>query len=64
MLPPDKLKMLGAKYLIEKKNLAIRVPSALLPSEFNIVINTSHIDFGKIKVMKTEAFAFDARLLN
>ncbi len=64
MLPPDKLKMLGAKYLIEKNNQAIRVPSALLPSEFNIVINTLHTDFGKIKVMKTEAFAFDERLLN
>lgn len=59
----DELKEIGENLLLKENNLAIRVPSVIVPSEYNIVINPSHSDMSKVKVIEIEDFEFDGRLL-
>lgn len=40
----------------------LRVRSAVIPSEFNYLINPHHIDFAQIAVEPPEPFPFDPRL--
>ena len=41
----------------------LRVPSAIVPEEENILINPVHIEAVRIAVVHTRAFVFDPRLL-
>lgn len=62
--PPDELKLIGTKYLIAQNNLAVCVPSTIISKEYNIVINPMHPDFKQVKIIKTDIFEFDERLLS
>jgi RES domain-containing protein len=42
--------------------LLMKVPSAIIPQEFNMLINPFHRDFKKVKIKTAERFMFDARL--
>lgn len=53
---------IGDKWILEKKSCILKVPSALIDGEFNILINPNHKDFHKIKLKSTEKFTFDNRL--
>ncbi len=61
--PPEILKKIGQKYLIEQNNLAIKVPSVIVPDEFNLAINPNHQEFRKVKIKKIEPYKLDLRLL-
>ncbi len=61
--PLAELKEIGEDLLINQNNLAIKVPSRIIPSEFNIVINPDHRDFTKVKIKDIEDFELDERLL-
>ncbi|NAS32217.1 RES domain-containing protein [Flavobacteriaceae bacterium R38] len=50
------------KFCNDKKGVVLRVPSAIVKSEYNYIINPLHPDAHKIKVVKTEKFLFDHRL--
>lgn len=52
----------GAKWAKEQRSAALRVPSAVVPGEFNYLINPAHPDFKRVKIGKPEPFNFDARL--
>jgi len=52
----------GTNWLQKNNDLALRIPSAVLPSESNILINPNHIMASKIKIIKTSALHLDARL--
>ena len=52
----------GAKWAREKRTVAMRVPSAVVPGEFNYLLNPAHTDFHRIKLGRPEPFSFDARL--
>jgi RES domain-containing protein len=40
----------------------LKVPSAIIASEANYLINTSHPDFEQVKLLGTEDFVFDPRI--
>lgn len=61
---PRELKNIGQKYLIEEHHLAIKVPSVIIPDEFNIVINPLHQDFDQVKIDKIQTYKIDVRLFN
>ena len=52
----------GQWWANERIELATRVPSAIIPIEFNILVNPTHPEFGTV-VWTTEPFHFDERLL-
>jgi RES domain-containing protein len=61
-LPPPALRELGDRWLREQKSAALKVPSAVIPVEFNYVLNPRHKDFGKIEIAEPLSLAFDKRL--
>ena len=61
-LPPAEVRALGDRWLNEQKSAALKVPSAVIPVEFNYVLNPRHKDFGKIEIAEPLSLAFDKRL--
>ena len=55
---------IGSEWYRAGKKLILKVPSVLVPSEFNYLINTTHADFNqKVIIEKREEFVWDRRLL-
>ena len=52
----------GDAFVSNNKGLVLKVPSAIVPGDFNYLINPQHKDFGKVKILKSEPFGFDERL--
>ena len=53
---------IGNKWIIQGRTCILKVPSAVVPKEFNFVLNTAHPDFRKITIQGIEDFEFDKRL--
>jgi RES domain-containing protein len=60
--PPAVLRELGDRWLNEQKTAALKVPSAVIPVEFNYVLNPLHKDFEKIEIAEPLNFPFDKRM--
>ena len=56
------LQQLGDHWLMKGKEAVLRVPSVIIPEEWNVLINPLHPDMEKITLKKTFPFAFDERL--
>lgn len=52
----------GSLWAREARTAALRVPSAVVPGEFNYLLNPAHPDFKHAKIGKPEPFSFDPRL--
>lgn len=52
----------GSAWARSRRSVALRMPSAVVPGEFNFLINPAHPDFTKLKFAPPEAFKFDPRL--
>lgn len=61
--PPESIcRSLGNAWLQNNVNLAVRVPSALVPfEEGNVILNPQHDLFAKVQTVSTQPFAFDPR---
>jgi RES domain-containing protein len=44
------------------RTVALRVPSAVVPGEFNYLLNPEHEMFAKLKISPAEPFTFDSRI--
>jgi len=61
----SKLQRMGAAWYTSKRSLILKIPSAIIPQEYNYIINTKHPDFKeKVQLIKTEDYFWDARLLH
>lgn len=56
-------KLVGTQWLSANKSVAMRVPSAILPSENNILLNPNHKLIGKVKVININKLEIDGRLI-
>ncbi|HMT30202.1 MAG TPA: RES family NAD+ phosphorylase [Bacteroidia bacterium] len=54
---------LGDDFIYEGKFIALRVPSVVVPLEYNVVINPRHPEIDRVKITEVNAFSIDARLL-
>lgn len=54
---------LGDSWLKDRETALARVPSALLPHTFNVLLNPAHLDAGRLRVAESTRIGFDARLL-
>jgi RES domain-containing protein len=52
----------GAAWLREARSAVLRVPSAIVPGEFNYLLNPAHPGFAQMKIGQPEPFSFDPRL--
>jgi RES domain-containing protein len=52
----------GDNFVNQGSYAVMKVPSVVVPGEFNYLINPSHKDAKKIKIKTTAPFDFDARL--
>ena len=53
----------GDEWVSRGAALALRVPSAVIPAEVNVLLNPRHPDMQRVRVISIETFAFDRRLL-
>ena len=53
----------GTEWVKFNKDLAMTVPSAILPTEQNILINPKHKDIGELKLIGIEVLQLDMRLV-
>lgn len=45
-----------------QNHLALQLPSVIIPSEFNFILNPLHPDFKKVRIKEVEPFTFDRRI--
>jgi len=60
---PEELARLGTGWVESGTTAVLAVPSAVIPSERNYLINPAHRDFGRIRIGVPQLFVFDPRLL-
>jgi len=58
----DYCRFIGNEFLQNKKSLLLKVPSAIIPDEYNIMINPAHPEFVKCTLASSRLFEFDTRL--
>lgn len=59
---PQELRSLGDDWVRSARSAVLQVPSALLPSENNFLLNPSHADAKKLVFGEPASFEFDSRL--
>ena len=55
---------IGDNFIDNNNLLALKVPSAVIPEEFNFVLNPAHELFKKVRIISSKPYGFDQRLLN
>jgi RES domain-containing protein len=60
----ERLRAIGANWVKRGKSAVLCVPSAVVPSEFNYLLNPAHTDFSRIKQGHVETLRTDRRLLD
>lgn len=58
----ESVQQVGDAWLASRRSLALRVPSALAPATFNLLLNPSHPAFDASAVESIEVFRLDHRL--
>jgi len=53
---------IGSAWYQLRRSAVLKVPSAIITSEANYLINTSHPDFEQITLLSTSDFIFDPRI--
>ena len=53
----------GTSFLRKKGHLALKVPSVIIPDEFNVILNPLHPDIQKCRIISSEPFVYDERIL-
>ncbi|MBI5529821.1 MAG: RES family NAD+ phosphorylase [Deltaproteobacteria bacterium] len=59
---PDAIAGIGSRWVRGGTTAVLAVPSAVVPSETNYLLNPAHRSFGRIRIGAAEAFSFDLRM--
>lgn len=57
-----KTRKMGDEFIDKNQFLVMKVPSAIVPGEYNYLLNPDHKDFSKLKIIDSNPFPFDKRL--
>lgn len=60
---PRILKEIGYNWIKDNKSLVLKVPSTIVPQEYNFIINPLHQDFSKLELKSVIELDFDNRVL-
>ncbi|MBN1675521.1 MAG: RES family NAD+ phosphorylase [Kiritimatiellae bacterium] len=61
--PPIALAQIGTDWIRAGKSLLLRVPSAVVTGEHNMLINPAHPDMARVRLLTVDSYSFDERLL-
>ncbi len=61
--PADHLKTIGDKFISNNKFLGLKLPSAIMPEESNILLNPNHADFSQVRILYERTIPIDERLV-
>ncbi len=61
--PSTSTQAVGDAWVSQARSAVLEVPSVIVCSEMNYLINPEHPDFKRIAIGKPEPFAFDPRLV-
>jgi len=60
---PDETRAIGDAWLEAGETPLLRVPSVVIPEEYNYLLNPQHPGFGEVGIGEATPFSFDPRLL-
>ncbi|MDZ7689608.1 MAG: RES family NAD+ phosphorylase [Balneolaceae bacterium] len=60
---PGSLAERGTDWLLSRKNPLLKVPSVIVPQEWNIIVNPLHSNFDKVEIESVSSFDLDSRFL-
>jgi len=60
--PPLKIQKIGDEWAKTQASVVLKVPTSVLPLEFNYLINVEHPEFSKVELGEPLIFTFDERL--
>lgn len=60
---PAILAELGTRWAESRQTLMLRVPSAIVVDDCNVLLNPAHPEFTNVRIEKVTAYGFDERLL-
>jgi RES domain-containing protein len=61
--PPSQVQQFGDNWVDRAEAVALRVPSVVVPSSINYVLNPSHPEFQEVDIGPQESFPVDQRLV-
>jgi len=61
--PPQILTRIGDRFIDQRQHLLLKVPSTIVPTEYNYLLNPAHPNMNKVKFLSKESFDFDSRLV-
>jgi RES domain-containing protein len=56
-------RQIGDEFLNLNDKLMLKIPSAVIETEYNFMLNPDHIEFKKIKIIDTRPLSLDNRLI-
>ncbi|WP_046758602.1 RES family NAD+ phosphorylase [Kordia jejudonensis] len=59
---PTILAQLGEYWFLNQETIALKVPSCIIQTSHNYILNCQHKEYNKVKLISHEDFHFDARL--
>ncbi len=60
--PKGAAKAAGDEFINSNKLLGLKVPSAIIPEEYNVLLNPLHLHMDKVELVSQREYAFDGRL--
>lgn len=59
---PSSTKQFGTNLLNAAKSPILKIPSTVIPEEFNYILNPKHVDSKKFKILEIKDFIYDVRI--
>ena len=59
---PARARAIGDEWIVKATSAVLGVPSAIVPTENNFLLNPRHKDFPRLRIGKPMPFRFDSRL--
>lgn len=59
---PDSTQKTGYDFVRDNKHLVLKVPSAVVQGDYNLLINPRHPEIKKVRIISREPFIFDSRM--
>jgi RES domain-containing protein len=60
--PRPETQAIGDRWVREARSVVLRVPSVVIPAEFNFLLNPTHPEFDAVEILGPTPFEFDSRL--